>query len=337
MGQKQVAWVLDYKDVAGKRRLKTFETRRAAEQWSVTALHEVRQGTHTPTRASITVAEGWKLWLAAGEADGLEHGTIQGRLDMLRLHVNPFIGMMRLSALTAPGIYEFDDKLRKAGRSLAMRRKVLSCLKTMLTFCQGQGRVAQNVAKAVRIKSDDQRDVAPVRAGVDFPDRDELRTILDKAEGRWRPLVITAIFTGMRASELRGLPWCNVDLDNAVIHVRQRADKWGTIGRPKSRAGNRDIPLTPMVVNALRQWRDECPKGDLGLVFPNTAGNVLNHQNLVSRFWEPLQVATGMSVKGARANTASTPFATPLRACSSLIWAGRRSGYRPCWVTRPSP
>jgi len=40
--------------------------------------------------------------------------------------------------------------------------------------------------------------VAPVRAGVDFPDRDELRTILEKATGRWRPLIVTAIFTDAR-------------------------------------------------------------------------------------------------------------------------------------------
>ena len=73
----------------------------------------------------------------------------------------------------------------------------------------------------------------------------------------------------------------------------------GHIGRPKSKAGNRDIPLTPMVVNALRQWRVEC-QGEL--VFPNEAGNVVNHANLVSRFWEPLQVATGMAVDSGRRN-----------------------------------
>ena len=84
----------------------------------------------------------------------------------------------------------------------------------------------------------------------------------------------------MRASELRGLPRSNVDLDGAVIHVRQRADLWGKIGKPKSKAGNRDIPLVPMAVNALRHGASECPTGDLGLVFPNDAGNVENHQNI---------------------------------------------------------
>ena len=224
-GRKSERFVVRYKDNSGKRRLKTFPTRKAAEAWQTQALHEVSQGTHTPDRASITVAQGWAMWL--DDADRLERATIQGRQDMLRLHVAPFIGDRKLSALTKPGIHDFADALRKAGRSLAMRRKVVSNLGTMIGFCQAKGKVTQNVARGVRIGNDDQRDVAPLRAGVDFPDRDELRTILDKAEGRWRPLVITAIFTGMRASELRGLPWRNVALDNAVIHVRQRADKWG--------------------------------------------------------------------------------------------------------------
>jgi len=299
-GVKQTAWVLDYKDTAGTRRLKTFPTRKEAEAWSVTALHEVQQGTHTAASASITVSEGMELWIADCEANGLEYGTIKWRKEIKRLHVDPFIGADKLSALTAPSVYEFDDKLRKGGRSLAMRRKVLTNLKTMLTFWQGKGKVAQNVAKAVRIKSDDQRDVAPVRAGVDFPSREELRTVLDKATGRWRPLVIIAIFTGMRASELRGLPWSNVDLDGAVIHVRQRADQWGRIGKPKSKSGNRDIPLAPMALNALRAWREDCPKGALDLVFPNGVGNVENHQNILARFWEPLQRANGMTVDSGK-------------------------------------
>jgi len=175
-----------------------------------------------------------------GEADGLESSTIRQRQEHKHLHIDPFIGGDKLSDLTVPGVYEFDNKLREAGRSLAMRRKVLTSLKTMLTYCQGQGRVSQNVALAVKIKSDSKRDVAPLRAGVDFPDREELRTILDKADGPRRPLVTTAIFSGMRASEPRGLPWPNVDLDAGIVHVRQRADLWGHIGKPKSKAAPAD-------------------------------------------------------------------------------------------------
>ena len=296
-GVKQFAWVFDYKNNAGERHQKTFQTRKEAEQWSVTARHEIKQGTHTPASTSLTVAEALTLWIADGEANGLEYSSIKQRQEHKLLHIDPFIGADKLATLTAPRVYELDNKLREAGRSLAMRRKVLTSLKTMLKFCQGQGKVAQNVALAVEIKTDAKRDVAPLRAGVDFPNREELRTILDKAVGVWRPLALTAIFTGMRASELRGLPWCNVDLDAGMIHVRQRADLWGRIGKPKSKAGNRDIPIAPMAVNALRAWKAECPASPLGLVFPDENGDVRKHYDIIDRFFEPLQRANGMTVE----------------------------------------
>jgi integrase len=186
-----------------------------------------------------------------------------------------------------------------------MRRKVLTTLKTMLTFAQGQGLVAQNVARGVRLKRDDGRDsTGPRRKGVDFPSKAELNLLIENASGAWRPFIITAIFTGMRVSELRGLPWSHVDLDAGIIHVRQRADAWGRIGDTKSKAGKRDIPLAPIVVNALRQWRPNCPAGALDLVFPNSRGNPQTLTNIRKRCWVPLQVRCGLSADtgGARYN-----------------------------------
>ena len=143
-----------------------------------------------------------------------------------------------------------------------MRRKVLASVKTMLTFAQGRGLVAQNVALAVRIKTDTREAASgPLRAGVDFPSIAELNLLIENSVPRRRPFIVTAIFTGMRLSELRGLKWSDVDLDAGVIHVRQRADRWGKIGPTKSKAGMRDIPLAPIVVNTLKQWKLEEPEG----------------------------------------------------------------------------
>jgi hypothetical protein len=61
---------------------------------------------------------------------------------------------VKLSDLSTPLLYDFDGKLREKGTSIAMRRKIMTSMKTMLTFAQGRGLVAQNVALGVRIKSD---------------------------------------------------------------------------------------------------------------------------------------------------------------------------------------
>jgi integrase len=243
----------------------------------------------------VTVSEATERWIAHCEAEGLEFSTIKQRRQHQNLHISPFIGREKLASLTTPRIYQFDADLRKAGRSVAMRRAVLTNLKTILTFCQGQGLVAQNVARGVKIKSDDRRKaIGQLKEGRDFPSRAELRLLLDNVPSRWRPFLITAVFTGMRASELRGLCWRDVDLDAGLIHVRQRADAWRHIGPPKSAAGTRDIPLVPMAINALREWRTSCPTGELDLMFPNGAGNIESHANVIKRAWNPLHVACGI-------------------------------------------
>ena len=141
-GIERSAWVVDYFDQTGKRHIKTFRTRKDADNWAVTARHEVHLGTHTAARTSITVAKCFEQWIGDCEAEGLEFGTIRQRRQHLRLHVEPFIGREKLSDLTTPRIHQFDAELRDAGRSIAMRRKVLTNLKTAISFAQGRGEVA---------------------------------------------------------------------------------------------------------------------------------------------------------------------------------------------------
>lgn len=273
-GTKREAWVCDYFDQAGTRRLKTFSTRKQADAWAVTALHEVKQGTHSAASSSVTVAEAFERWITDCRANGLERGTLEQRQQHLRLHVAPFIGREKLSALTAPRVYQFDAQLRDAGRSVAMRKKIITNLKTCLNFAQGQGLVAQNVAGSVRVKTDSRSKPAKLRAGVDFPNKEDIRAILDNVSDRWRAFFVVAIFCGLRASELRGLRWADIDLTAGILTVSQRADAWNVIAAPKSAAGKRDVPLVPMAINALRRWKLACPPGELDLAFPNGAGRV---------------------------------------------------------------
>jgi integrase len=84
---------------------------------------------------------------------------------------------------------------------------------------------------------------------------------------------------GLRASEIRGLPWGGIDFDNRVIRVRQRADTSGRIGPPKSASSRRDIPMPPGLVAALKEWRLASGGRD-GLVFPGRDGRPLCHNTL---------------------------------------------------------
>src|SRR4051794_2403239 len=86
-GETQTAWVVDYFDQSHVRRRKTFATKRQATDWATTALHEVKQGVHTPASTSVTVERAGELWIEQCGADGLEESTIKQRQQHFRLHI----------------------------------------------------------------------------------------------------------------------------------------------------------------------------------------------------------------------------------------------------------
>jgi len=306
-GSNGEAWVVAYTDQDGTRRIKTFERKKDADAYHARVAVDVSAGTHTAESRSLTVAEAGRLWIESAEAAKLERSTLEQYRRHLDLHIAPFIGAVRLAQLTVPAVRAFEDRLR-AARSPAMVRKVLTSLGSILADAQERGLVAQNVARSLRTRRlrgkerhADRRQKGRLKVGVDIPTPDEVRAIIAHLKGRWRPMLLTTMFTGLRVSELRGLRWSDVDLRRGEIHVRQRADRWRVIGRPKSEAGERTIPLPPMVVNALREWKLACPRGELDLAFPNGAGRVEDASNIAERGWIPTQIAADIVTKAGEA------------------------------------
>jgi integrase len=79
--------------------------------------------------------------------------------------------------------------------------------------------------------------------------------------------------------------------------VRQRADRYGKVGGPKSEAGERTVSLPPMVVTVLREHKAACAHGahgSLGLAFPNSKGSFDHRITIVERAFHPAQVAAGV-------------------------------------------
>jgi integrase len=206
---------------------------------------------------------------------------------------------------TTPRINSFRDQLL-ADMSRALARKVLVSLKSILREAQRRGDVAQNVAAGVTIGID-KRGKRKLKVGVDIPTPAEVKMLIDAAEGRRRALLVTAVFTGLRASELRGLRWEDINLKRGELHVRQRADRYNKIGVPKSHSGERTIPLGPFVANTLREWKLACPKGEAGLVFPTSRGTI-EHHRLMLRSLERVMEATGVTEGTGQAKYALHAF-----------------------------
>src|SRR5262249_32382310 len=216
----------------GKRRLKTFKRRREAESFENAVGVGVRSGLHVPDSQSVTLAEAGRLWLDSCEAAELERATLVDYRRHLELHIIPLLGAVKLAQLTVPAVRGFADALRKGRTSPAMVRQLKVSLSAILTDARERGLVGQNVTKGMRKQrrgNEADRHRGRLRVGVDIPTPDEVRTLIAYLESRWRPLFLTAIFTGLRASELRGLRWSDVNLTLGEIHVRQRADRYPAI------------------------------------------------------------------------------------------------------------
>ena len=298
-GTPKHAWLVDYRDQAGKRRSKQFARKRDAEQWAADTNWEVARGVHTPDSQSVTVAAAAKLWVKRAEAEKRERATIEQYEGLVRLHIEPLIGGEKLSRLTRPKVEAFRDTLLET-RSRSLATKAIRGLSMILGDSQRRGLVAQNVARDVKVDKGDRE-----RERVEIPSKAELKALLEHADDDFRPFVTLAIFSGLRASELRGLRWQDIDLKGATVTVTQRADKYCVIGPPKSRAGRRSVPLPPKVVSELKAWKLRCPVSELDLVFPNKAGKVQDYGHLLRRRFYPLQIAAGVSEKVGKGDKAT--------------------------------
>ena len=318
-GKEREAWLVDYVDQGGTRHIRTFRTKKEADAYRTEAGFEVSRGIHTHPSASITIGQAGELWIKQAKTDGLERGTIEDYRHHLERHIKPHLGSVKLSSLTVGRVEAFRNTLIDNGLSAALTRKIIGSLKTIVATTQALKTITQNIIQERdrRRERGQARHKRRLEVGRDIPSKEELRAILAGAatytrghpeSGYWRALLTTAVFTGLRASELRGLRWADVDLKGGEIHVTQRADKWRKIGPPKSHAGKRSVPLAPVVVNTLREWKLACPKGDAGLVFPNGLGKVELLSNIYRRGLAPIQVAKGLTVETGRKDVDGKPI-----------------------------
>lgn len=326
-GVEKKAWQISYTDSAGKRHRPQFDLKKDAEAALARAKTEVMDGTHIAKGDGISVGDAGDLWIKDKQRAGREVATIDQYKQHVELHIKPFVGATKLQDMTPVRLSKFEDDLIDAGRSSAMIKKVFVSFGSLIANAQRRGHVHRNVVRDMRGLNGgsdaraEKRAKGKLRVGVDIPSPEEVKAILGAAQGRWKPLLMCAVFTGLRISELRGLRWEDVDFQKAEVHVHQRADKYNTIGRPKTETSERTVPMPSVLVNALREWRLQCPRMDSGkrdangepvrvleYVFPTGAGNVESRGNIVNRGLAPAQKRAGITVDSGKLDNEGRPI-----------------------------
>lgn len=144
--------------------------------------------------------------------------------------------------------------------------------------------------------------------------------MLETVRADWRPYLTTRFFTGMRTGEINALEWKHIDFDQDLILVRQSLVE-GRLEDTKTSGSVREIPMVPLVRNALLEQRALVPK-ETPWVFAQSSGNPIDLVNFTNRVWHPLLRHLGLSPR--------RPYQTRHTAATLML----ASGENPEWVAR---
>lgn len=82
----------------------------------------------------------------------------------------------------------------------------------------------------------------------------EIKILVDALALREKTLVLLAVTTGLRQSELFALKWGDVDFDQGTKNVT-RSITYGVVGRCKTESSQKPVPIHKVVANVLARWK----------------------------------------------------------------------------------
>lgn len=200
-------------------------------------------------------------------------------------HLIPAFGMRSLAKITKADVLTFRATLaERPGRgskkiSPSTINKIMCILRQMLTESAERFSLS-DVFKGVKRLKAKKPDVHPFSM-------EEVDRIRATIRVDYRDYVTVRFFTGMRTGEINGLKWKYVDFERDVILVREVFSAGESEENAKNETSIRDIPMLPVVREALESHRKARHPGS-EYVFCSREGNPLDAHNFATRVWYPL-------------------------------------------------
>lgn len=281
-----------------------------------------------------TLAGYLRLWLEGLE---LRPNTIGTHRHNVEHYLVPLFGeRVRLAELTREGIRiklaELRTRTNKRGEPIAANtvRGAYATLRRALATATDDGRLKANPAVRLNPTGGDTR---ATRVGLELaiPSELEMRRLRHHLAGdRDHALVMVAALTGLRQSELLGLPWSAVHLgERPSVHVSQTLRRTDRVIVPvtKNDGSSRYVPLGRVAVAIL----EELPGDRTGLVFTDEAGAPLVGSSVTKRFAGHCRAA---GIRGFRWHDLRHSYAsTLLNAGVSMAVVSKLLGHRDATIT----
>jgi integrase len=264
----------------------TFETKGDAEAWLALRQSEILRGVWLPpaepkpaVAAPITLRAYADAWLAGRD---LEQTTRDHYAQLLRDHVYPTFGSVPVVSITPAVVREWNAGLKTKTGPTA-RAHAYGLLRTVLNTAVGDELIAGNpcrvrgAGQAKRVKK-----IRPASLA-------ELEALTKAMPERYQLMVLLASWCALRFGELAELRRRDVDVTNAVVHVRRgvtRTKGSRIVKGPKSDAGRRDVHIPPHLMPMVKDHlRDHAQVGRDGLLFPARHGRHMAPATLYKVFY----------------------------------------------------
>jgi integrase len=268
---------------------------------------------------ALTVGEYLDRWLRDMK-DTVRGSTYERHEQLVRLHIRPALGRIKLKNLTAAHVRWLYRERLDSGLAPATIHKLHAVLHKALNHAVSDGLIPRNAAAGLALPRISREEINPLSG-------EEARCFLDEVRGdRLEALYVLAISTGMRQGELLALKWDDVDLERGLLRVRRtltRQHSAFTFSNPKTKKSRRTIRLTEGALQALRTHlsyqlvkmeRMDSLYRPSSLVFANEVGGIINPSNLRNRSFARLLKRASLPP--------STRFHDLRHTCATLLLSG---------------
>ncbi|HUP15031.1 MAG TPA: tyrosine-type recombinase/integrase [Acidimicrobiia bacterium] len=276
----------------GRFRSRTFDRKRDAQSWLTTQTSRRDRGEWIdPTLAGESfrsVAEAWER-----SRRNVAPSTAARDGSYLKTLILPALGDYELRHITVDVLNDWVGDLDQE-KAPATVRKAFQLAAAILDSAVAAGKVATNPA---RIRKAIELPPLP-HEEMRFLSADEVYRLADRIEPRYRALVLTAAFTGLRWGELVGLKAKHLNLETGRLSVVETLSEVGgytSFKAPKTAASKRTVTLPAGLVDVLRQHLSDWPAVGNGLVFTWQSGTPILRSNFRQRMWEPALEAAGLA------------------------------------------
>jgi integrase len=234
--------------------------------------------------------------------------NVEGRL---RNHILPVFGSVSLARIQPSDVRAFVASLTAAGLAPSTVKATYLVLAQVLRTSAVDGYIAHSPCIEPGLPSDRQR------GAMHFLDAGQVDTLAASIDDRYRALIYTAAYGGLRAGELAALRVARVNVLAATLEVAESTSEVrGRLVTGPTKTGRvRTIGLPRFLADMLGEHIGRYPSRD-GFVFTAAEGGPLRWRNFSQRHFRPAVAAAGLP-DGLRAHDLR-------HTCAALLIANGR-------------